>query len=427
MNQVVPLRPETVPANLEAEMGLLGALMGNNGLIDRVPSLKGEHFADPRHGEIFEVCRALINSGRGANPVLLHDHLKSAGLLADLGGSGYLTELLQQSMPGSFVTDYAKTIKDRYDRRQTIENAERLIAAARAVDIERSFSEDVAEFIAAMDEIGVENRVQLLTRRQVLESVLKRLEKPQPCYSTGLPPLDAVMEGGIHQGRLYGIAARMKVGKTSLLATIAHALDRQGIPHLFTCHEASPEEIEYKRTAYDMRFNSRAFYRADTRDDPTFHAKIAEYLARACANTIYAAMPGATFSDLRDRINSAVRRNGVKAVLVDYLQLIRGKRRDQSDASHLDEVSQWLADMARKRGLAIVVAAQINQDNGNIRGGEGLRLACDMTLELKLNDAHRAWLEMWESRYTPRQDVGREESPPLILATAAGPLFEEIN
>src|SRR3546814_11085578 len=48
--------------------------------------------------------------------------------------------------------------------------------------------------------------------------------------STGLASLDYVLHGGLHLGLLTGIFARYKHGKTLLTATIAHNLERQGIP-----------------------------------------------------------------------------------------------------------------------------------------------------------------------------------------------------
>ena len=58
------------PANLEAEMGLLGAILENNSAYERVSDfLLAEHFSDPVHVRIFDACSRLIERGQLANPI----------------------------------------------------------------------------------------------------------------------------------------------------------------------------------------------------------------------------------------------------------------------------------------------------------------------------------------------------------------------
>jgi replicative DNA helicase len=62
----------TPPHNFEAEMALLGALLANNKAFDKVSEfLRAEHFADERHGRIYDACAKLIQRGTVANPVTL--------------------------------------------------------------------------------------------------------------------------------------------------------------------------------------------------------------------------------------------------------------------------------------------------------------------------------------------------------------------
>jgi len=60
------------PCNLEAEQGLLGAILVQNRAFERVSEfLRPEHFFDPLHGRIFEAAATLILRGQLANPVTL--------------------------------------------------------------------------------------------------------------------------------------------------------------------------------------------------------------------------------------------------------------------------------------------------------------------------------------------------------------------
>ena len=52
---------ETIPHNIEAEQQLLGAILTNNDVYDRVASVINEtHFYDPVHARIYEVSASRI-------------------------------------------------------------------------------------------------------------------------------------------------------------------------------------------------------------------------------------------------------------------------------------------------------------------------------------------------------------------------------
>jgi replicative DNA helicase len=78
----------TPPHNFEAEMALLGALLANNKAFDKVAEfLRTEHFADERHGRIYEACSKLISRGTVANPVTLKNYFEQDDSLAEIGGT----------------------------------------------------------------------------------------------------------------------------------------------------------------------------------------------------------------------------------------------------------------------------------------------------------------------------------------------------
>ena len=86
--------PRTPPHNYEAEQALLGALLANNEVYNRVTEfLRPEHFADALHGRIYEAIGKLIERGQIANPVTLKNLFDQDGALAEIGGAQYLAQL----------------------------------------------------------------------------------------------------------------------------------------------------------------------------------------------------------------------------------------------------------------------------------------------------------------------------------------------
>lgn len=260
-------------------------------------------------------------------------------------------------------------------------------------------------------------------KRHVAASIAESLLHPPVIYSTGMPLLDEVIGGGLVAGKLYGIAARKKVGKTVMLGTISHNLNRAMTPHLFVALEMSPDEIEHRNMARDFGINSMQFLRPASR---WLERKVADYATSVPDFTLYEHAPGLSFDDLKTSIMRAVLHRQIKGVIVDYWQLVSGKAKSDTEEYHLRVVAQGLADICRKQGLWCVIAAQLNQD-GNTRGGEGLKLACDIYFTLhREKDDDRAWMQMEEARYVVYSSVGTEQSPGLRL-NKKGPFFEDVT
>ncbi|MHA1537254.1 MAG: DnaB-like helicase N-terminal domain-containing protein, partial [Alphaproteobacteria bacterium] len=110
------------PHNFEAEMALLGAILTNNRSYDRVSEfLRPEHFADARHGQIFEAAGRLIDHGQIADPVILKNFFENDGSLDDIGGTDYLSRLAASVVTIINAEDYGRTIHDRHLRRELID------------------------------------------------------------------------------------------------------------------------------------------------------------------------------------------------------------------------------------------------------------------------------------------------------------------
>ena len=90
---------DLAPHNIEAEQALLGALLINNDVYDRVANILNEtHFFDPVHGKIFEVAASRIKNNSLASPVTLKAFLEDDPGLAELGGNAYLVRLAGASV-----------------------------------------------------------------------------------------------------------------------------------------------------------------------------------------------------------------------------------------------------------------------------------------------------------------------------------------
>jgi len=90
-------------------------------------------------------------------------------------------------------------------------------------------------------------------------------------------------------------------------------------------------------------------------------------------------------------------------------------------------VAQFIADFGRTYNIWTLTFAQINQE-GNTRGGEGIRLAFDQLYELHRENLAEsyAWLEMMETRYTPWLNPYGDKDNPTLFMNERGPFYEEL-
>lgn len=425
------MKPQTriMPANYEAEQALLGAILMANGVYSRVSGmLQPADFADAVHGRIYEACGKLIGRGQTANVLTLKNLFDQDESLTEVGGARYLVNLAGAVVSLINADDFARVIANCAHRRRVIVRCEEGIEEAERVDLDDTGAEIAARIASDMAQItGIGDDV--VSIGNVATQIFNDLDKPIVCYPTGIRRLDQVMGGGLMPSKLLGIVARRKAGKTMLCSTIAYNVAKAGCRVLYIWLEMSKEEITQRIIGRIGGFNSLTFLDPRKRKDVDWCGKVAA-ATRELADLplMFEKRPQAPLEAIRQLIVRAVLIHGVKGVVVDYMQLVRGQQKGQSEASHLDNVGIVLAELTRQLDIWMVVAAQENQ-TGNVRGGEGLLMNCDLSFRLHKVEwagrADEAWLECDVARYTIRRDAGSEKAPALAVDTKAGPHFAE--
>ncbi len=128
MNEVSTINPtgetndgDPMPHSIEAEQQLLGAILTNNDIFDRIAAIiRPEHFYDPVHARIFEIAAARIAKNALASPVTLKAFLEDDEGLKELGGPAYLARLAGAAISAFAARDYAQMIYDMAIRRELI-------------------------------------------------------------------------------------------------------------------------------------------------------------------------------------------------------------------------------------------------------------------------------------------------------------------
>lgn len=352
------------PFSLEAEQGLIGALLFHNDWLERVcPDLRGRHFYDAAHGQIFEVMAAMIANGRLANAVTLRQHFARDGGLAEIGGAEYLIRLLESAAPmATHAEEYAALVFDHAMRRAALKDLEdaRLHLLADHKISAQALLLDLEKKVGAYASSGRPDED--ITIRDAAIGAIDKYESGGRGISTGLGELDALI-AGLFPEDLIVIAGRPAMGKTALADNIAHAVAKRGKSVAFWAGDTSAEQIAERavsRASYGApeAFEYRAFRR---RGVPVEAARrLANDLPRSLVINRRGAISLERLAAFMRRVRRANR--GLDLVVVDYLQLMSHDLAKQGMTQKITAITQGLKQLAKDFGVPVIALSQLSRD-----------------------------------------------------------------
>ena len=392
MNKITGLAPalpeqggddENLPHSIEAEQQLLGALLTNDQIYDRIaPIVQAEHFYDPVHRRIFEVAVGRIARNALVTPVTLANYLQDDPGLKELGGAAYLVRLAGAAISTFAARDYAQLIYDMAIRRELIGLGRDIAARAATVDLE---SEPRDQIVAA------EQRLYLLGEKgqsdrgfqSFLRAATEAVQVAHAAYqrdgglaglSTGLDDLDKKL-GGLHRSDLLILAGRPSMGKTSLATNIAFNIAKSyrkgalpdgtegavngGVVGFFSL-EMSAEQLAARVLSEAAEVPSEQIRRGDL-TEPEFRRFVeAAKTLEACPLYIDDT-PALPISQLAARARRLKRIHGLDALIVDYLQLVRPASAKDSRVNEVSEITQGLKAIAKELDIPVIALSQLSR------------------------------------------------------------------
>ncbi|NDD10184.1 MAG: replicative DNA helicase, partial [Rhodobacteraceae bacterium] len=221
-----------MPHSIEAEQQLLGAILTNNEVYDRVSQIiSASHFYEPVHARIFELCAARITKNTLASPVTMASFMDKDAGLKELGGAEYLARLAASAIAAFAARDYAQMIYNLAIRRELIQLGQDISARAGEVTVEEEPKDQITKAEQALYNLAVEGQSDS-GFQSFLSAVTTAVDTANNAYkrdgglagiSTGLIDLDKKL-GGLHKSDLLILAARPSMGKTSLATNIAFSI-----------------------------------------------------------------------------------------------------------------------------------------------------------------------------------------------------------
>ena len=360
-------------------------MLANNRAYERVAEfLAPEHFADPVHGRIFAAITRRISNGQLADAVTLRAEFEHIGVLDEVGGTAYLSQLLTAMVGIINAGEYGRAIHDAWLRRELIDIGEEVVNNAFGAEPELDGKlqiEAAEQKLFDIADKGAVGSSGLIIFEKALTTAIEGAERAfhRPGHvsglTTGLRDLDKKL-GGLHPSDLLIIAGRPGMGKSALATKIAFGAARalltearaegadrmaKGAVALFTL-EMSAEQLALRLLAEEARISADRIRRGEIaqRDFDRF-VQVSREIAGLPLHIDET--PGISVSALRTRCRRLKRTAGLSLIIVDYLQLMRPSAgtKPESRVLEISQFTQGLKAIAKEMAVPVIALSQLSR------------------------------------------------------------------
>lgn len=329
--------------DLESEMALLGSIIHDGDVIDRVDPIIGsaDAFVMVSHQAVYEAaCRVYRESGT-LDTVMLCAALRGDRRLDEVGGEEYLIQLAESVPSSANAPYYARNVSQAATLRKQALLAEEMADAVRRGESPEAVAEIAARAASvASSQTRQDDRWDASLLDGVAESLLSG---GVPGVPSGFLDLDR-LTGGWKPGEFVILAARPSMGKTAIAFQFAANAAQRGYPVAFFSLEMSKQALAARLIQAKSRFIG----------------------VRAAAKVV-ASLPmhvedraGVTAAQILQRLRTMIRDDGVRVAFIDYIGLIAAER-GQSPYERMSSLSKAMKNLAREANIPIVCLAQINR------------------------------------------------------------------
>lgn len=357
------LLEKSPPHSIEAETGLLGAMLLDNGVIDIVLQyLNKDSFYKTVHKELFQTIVELHEKGRGVDLLLLKEELKRKGTLEQVGGLEYLMELEEAVPVVANAEYYARLVRDNSIKRGLIEAA---------VNIQKEVYNGKEELDALLDKS--ERLIFELAQRRfakdtthiadLINETFHILQKGEEGKLTGISMGFKDLNDltcGLQPSQLIIVAGRPSMGKTSFVLNIAeHVGVIEKVPVVFFSLEMSAQQLVQNMLCSYAKLNAHNVRkRGISREEWTNLTTAASFITDA--PIFIDDSPGLTLMELRAKARRLKAQKGIKLVVVDYLQLLEPPKAENRQ-QEVSIISRGLKSLAMELEIPIIAVSQLNR------------------------------------------------------------------
>lgn len=354
------------PQSIEAEQAVLGSLMvSSDGITRVVDVLKPEYFYRKAHQVIFAAMMDLYEKNEPIDILTISQFLKDEDKLDHVGGRQYITDLALAVATTANLEYYAKTVEEKALLRQLIKAGTEIVQSSYE-EPDASVAIDKAEHLI----FGLAERrnlQQLVHIKHIVETSFQKIEERYEQrdglsgHPSGFYDLDA-MTSGFQPSDLVIIAARPSMGKTAFVLNIAqHMATEANIPVAVFSLEMSREQLVMRMLCAEAGIDASRLRSGHLHTNDWTQLAIA--MGRLGEAPIFiddSAMVNALEIRAKCRRLKAEAK-GLGLVVIDYIQLMQGRKQTDNRVQEVSEISRSLKQLARELHCPVLALSQLSR------------------------------------------------------------------
>ncbi len=356
----------TMPHDTTAEQSVIGSmLLSNEAIVTASEVLNKDDFYGKQYGILFQAIIELYNAGKTIDIVTLKNHLQEMNAPEEIVSSDVLREVTLAVPSSSGITDYATIVKEKAIRRKLIRVAETIENTGYAqhdpldqiLDQTEKMIFDVVQHRSTSDFLPID---QIAMNALEKINIASQTQGNVTGLATGFSDLDYMM-AGLQPSDLVLIAARPSMGKTAfVLNIIQHICFKQDLCAAMFSLEMSKEQLFNRLLSMESKVDSQSI-RTGNMNEREWDSIVEGAGVIGKSKLIIDDTPGISIGELKSKCRKYKMEHDIKAVFIDYLQMMTGNGRSESRVQEISEISRSLKSLARELNVPVVVLSQLNR------------------------------------------------------------------
>jgi replicative DNA helicase len=355
------------PQDIEAEQAVLAGILINNEAMNQVLEiLSPGDFYREAHSHIFDAMMDLYNGNEPVDIITLSHGLKQKGRLDSVGGTVYLASLMDAVSTSAGILYHSEIIRDLSVRRRLILQCAAISESCfqnwrqtdEILDLAEQSIFEIAEAKVKEELVGLDS---------IVKDTFKKLESmsEKEGFITGVPTGFKDFDrytAGLQPSDLVIIAGRPGTGKTAFALNIVYnaASESKTRAAVFSL-EMSKMQLGMRMLGFASSVDIKKVRTGSFIDGHEWD-RITNAASQLSELPIYVEDSSAlTVLEMKAKCRRLMKKSGLDLIVVDYLQLVQGRKSAESRQMEISEISRSLKGLAKDLNVPIIALSQLNR------------------------------------------------------------------
>jgi len=346
---------------------VLGAVLleGRETLPRVIEVLRPSDFYTEAHRGVYDTMLQLFDRGEPVDLITLSEELRRNDQLQFVGGPASLALLVEQASIAAHLMSYAAIVRDMAVLRELIQTSTQIITQAfEAKEDVQSLVDEAEKRIFGLAERRLEGSALPVGKilKNTFEYIERLYERKEHVtgVATGFEKLD-LETSGLQPSDFIIIAGRPSMGKTAFALNIAQYVGvhlRQKV--LVLSLEMSAQQLVQRMLCSEAKVDSQAV-RTGYLSPSDWHRLTAAAGRLSEAKIFIDDSPGLTVLEARAKARRMKAEHGLDLLVIDYLQLMRGRGGIENRQQEISEISRSLKALAKELNVPVVALSQLSR------------------------------------------------------------------